>query len=235
MPSASFAFDASLEAVIFDCDGVILESMGIKREAFRDLFADRSDKLGDILALHVRHAGVDRMTKFEMIYRDILREPLSAANKQALAARFERLVEEGVSQCPMVAGAAELITTLQGRVPMAVVSATPQAELDRILARRKLARNFRAVRGSPPAKTALVGALLAAEGWRAQRVLMVGDAAADFAAARDNGVAFIGRLPPGEPDPFPLSTVTVRDLVPLAEAAATSFSTPQRHQQTGMR
>lgn len=235
MPNALSAFDAGLEAVIFDCDGVILESMGIKRQAFRDMFADRPDKLDDILALHIRHAGVDRLTKFEMIYRDILHEPLSATGKQALAARFERLVEEQVSACPMVAGASELMTTLADRVPMAVVSATPQAELERILARRNLAHCFRAVRGSPPPKTALVRALLAAEGWNAQRVLMVGDAAADCAAARDNGLAFIGRLPPGEPDPFPPGTATVRDLVPLAEAAAACFPARHRQQQTGMR
>lgn len=224
MLSALSAFNRDLEAVIFDFDGVIVESLDIKSEAFRDLFAGRPERLGDILALHRQHAGVDRFTKLEMIYRDILHENLSDTNKQALADRFAALVEERVTVCPLVPGAAELLAALEGRVAMAVISATPHAELQRIVDRRGLTRYFDAVHGSPPDKISALRALLAAKHWDVTRVLMVGDAVADYDAARDNKISFIGRLPPGEPNPFPADVTTVPDLAPLARAT-TAFAT----------
>ena len=235
MPSGLPGFDRGLEAVIFDFDGVIVESTAIKVKAFRELFADRPATIEAVVEFHRHNAGIDRLTKFEMIYRDILHETLNAERKAALARRFQDLVEERVGACPMVVGAAALLTALDGHVPMAVVSATPQAEIERIVIRRGLERYFRVVRGSPPDKTRSVHALLAAEGWHAARVLMVGDSAADFAAAHANGLAFIGRLVPDELNPFPPGIPAVRDLAPLVAAAITLYDTPPHEKQTGIR
>lgn len=219
--------DRHFAAMIFDFDGVIVESTGLKTEAFRALFADRADQLEAIVDLHRRHAGVDRFTKFEMIYRDILREPLAAPTRQDLGVRFAQLVENAVTSCPMVPGASELLAALDRRMPMAVVSSTPQPELECIVTRRGLGRFFEAVRGSPPAKSQVVHALLKERSWTAAHVLMVGDAAADLAAARANGVAFIGRLTPDDPYLFPPEVPTVRDLTPLAESARRLYAMTQ--------
>ncbi|HYL33480.1 MAG TPA: HAD family hydrolase [Stellaceae bacterium] len=219
--------DRRFAAMIFDFDGVIVESTELKTEAFRALFADRAGRIEAIVDLHRRHAGVDRFTKFEMIYRDILHEPLTASIRQDLGVRFAQLVEDAVTNCPMVPGAGELLATLDRRMSMAVVSSTPQRELERVVARRGLGRFFAAVRGSPPAKSEAVRALLEERGWTAANVLMVGDAAADLAAARTNGVAFIGRLTPGDPYPFSPEVPTVRDLTPLAESARRLYATTQ--------
>ncbi len=224
MPNAAPILDRRFTAFILDFDGVIVESTEVKTEAFRTLFADRPNQIGAILDLHRRHAGVDRLTKFEMIYRDILREPLDASTTRALADRFAHLVEDAVVARPMVPGAADLLAALADRLPTAVVSATPQAELDRIVDRRGLRRFCRIVRGSPPGKTETVRGLLAAEGWDPAQVLLVGDAEADLEAAQSNGVAFVGRLTPDDPYEFPPETATVRDLIPLAEAVKWKFA-----------
>src|SRR5271166_1937444 len=101
--------EAHLDAIIFDFDGVIVESTDIKTEAFRSLFADWSEKLEAIVDLHQRHAGIDRLVKFEVIYREILCLPLTAERKAALAARFAELVVERVVACPLVPGAAAFL------------------------------------------------------------------------------------------------------------------------------
>lgn len=220
-------FKRRFAAIIFDFDGVIVESAGLKTEAFRTLFADRADRIEAIVDLHRRHAGVDRFTKFEMIYRDILREPLAASTCRDLGARFAQLVEDEVANCPMVPGAGELLAALDRRVPMAVVSSTPQQELERVVARRGLWHFFEAVRGNPPAKSEAVRALLVERKWTAAQVLMIGDAAADFAAAYTNGIAFIGRLTPEDPYAFPPEVPTVRDLTPLAESARRLYAMTQ--------
>jgi beta-phosphoglucomutase len=217
MPNALPGVEAHFDAVIFDFDGVIVESTDIKTAAFRALFADQPDHVDAIEALHRRHEGVNRSIKFEMIYRDILRRPLDAETKAALAGRYGDLVVDQVVACPAVAGVPDVLEALGRHIPLAVVSSTPDGELAQIVARRDLARYFRAVRGAPPAKAEAVRDVVATFGWSADRVAMVGDTTADMAAARHNGLRFIGRVAPGRKNPFPAGTPAIADLNELAE------------------
>ncbi len=56
------------KAIIFDFDGVILESMDVKTKAFALLFKDYPEHLPAVLALHQTHGGMSRFEKFEIIY-----------------------------------------------------------------------------------------------------------------------------------------------------------------------
>jgi phosphoglycolate phosphatase-like HAD superfamily hydrolase len=218
MPNASPGIEAHYDAVIFDFDGVIVESTDIKTAAFRALFADQPDHVDAVEALHRRHEGVNRSIKFEMIYREILRRPLDAATQAALARRYGELVVDQVVTCPAVAGVPDVLDALGRRIPLAVVSSTPDGELAQIVARRDLARYFRSVRGAPPAKAAAIRDVIATFGWSADRVAMVGDTTADLEAARDDGLRFVGRVAPGRECPFPVATLTIADLHGLAAA-----------------
>ena len=54
--------------------------------------------------------------------------------------------------------------------------------------------------------------ILARHDLEPRAVLFVGDAAADWRAARQTGVRFIGRLADGQPSPFPAGTPLISDL-----------------------
>jgi beta-phosphoglucomutase-like phosphatase (HAD superfamily) len=49
-----------LRAIVFDFDGVILESADIKTNAFRALFASYPEHVDQIVDFHLRNAGVSR-------------------------------------------------------------------------------------------------------------------------------------------------------------------------------
>ena len=212
--------DLHLDAVIFDFDGVIVESADIKTSVFRALFSRHAEHLDEIIALHERHAGLSRLVKFDMIHRDILKAPLSPEAKADLASRFEALVVEQVIACPMVPGAKEVLEFLRGRVPTAVASGTPDVELKDIVARRGLTAYFDEVHGSPRGKAEIIGDLLARRSWSAAKVVMIGDAMADYEAAAEHGLNFIGRAPSGRRSPFPTGTRLVADLSGLISAMA---------------
>lgn len=217
MQSFSPVTDFGLDAILFDFDGVILESTAIKTDAFRALFADHPRHLDQILALHLRHGGISRQIKFDMIYREILHMPVPPERKAELGARFNALVEEKVRTCPMVGGAQAVLDRFAGRVAMAVVSGTPDEELNAIVGARGLDRYFVAAHGSPPGKAESISRLMAEQRWNPGRVVMVGDAMTDFDAARATGVGFIGRTIGGA-NPFPQGTPTIGDLTELAAA-----------------
>jgi len=79
-----------------------------------------------------------------------------------------------------------------------------------------LSRYFTEVRGSPRLKETLVADILSAYPLVPERVLMIGDALVDYESAHQNGIAFLGRVRPGDDNPFPESVEIVPDLCPVA-------------------
>lgn len=198
----AYAPGQAVRAVVFDCDGVILESMRAKGDAFRRLFDAEPPYQDAIEAFHYAHGGMSRYEKFDHIYRDILRRTLTPEVRIELGERYGALVQAEVVACPMVGGAQDLLDALQGRVPLFVASATPDAELKDLLARRGLARYFERITGHPTSKTQAIRDAQAATGIPMSAVVFVGDARADYEAARDAGCRFIGRQAPDGATPF---------------------------------
>lgn len=194
---------STLKAIIFDFDGVILESVDIKTEAFRRLFKDYPDHVERIVQLHRENTGLSRYEKFRIIYRDYLRKPLTEQDIVRLDRAFSELVIAEVMSCRFVPGAQEFLAYAACHWPLFIVSGTPHDELCKIVQVRGLARYFRQVHGSPRSKEVLLREILGAYGWEAKDIVFVGDSGADAQAARTVGIRFVGRVREGATTPFP--------------------------------
>ncbi|MCX5796502.1 MAG: HAD family hydrolase [Elusimicrobia bacterium] len=184
-----------IEAVVFDCDGVILESTDIKTEAFRALFRkDHPRRIPEILDYHVRHMGISRHVKFRHICTEILGERYTPRREAQLAADFSRLVFDRVLKCPVVPGAREFLRRGRGRYRFFVASGTPHEELERILRRRRLLAYFERAWGSPAKKPDVIRRVLRDGPFRKGEVVFVGDAESDWRAAKETGVRFVRRV-----------------------------------------
>lgn len=203
-------------AVFLDFDGVILESADIKTKAFTELYKPYGpDVLAAAIAHHKAHGGISRRQKIRHCHATLLGKILSTAELDRLAGQFSHLVEDAVVATDWVPGAEALVTSLQGRMPVFVVSGTPEVELCRIVARRGMSHLFTEVRGSPPEKPPIIRALLSRHGLSADAAVFVGDSMTDHDAALATGLAFVGRVSDGEPSPFPDGTRVVADLTRL--------------------
>jgi phosphoglycolate phosphatase-like HAD superfamily hydrolase len=222
----------NLAAIVFDFDGVILESAGIKVDAFRDIFSRYPAEVDAIVAYHKENAGMGRIEKLRIIYRDILKKPLSSSDEQQLNQEFADYVVARVLACPFVPGVLECLAWSAARYPLFVASGVPQDELQDIVARRDLAKFFKGVYGSPRNKVQILGDIQTEHGWASTQLLMVGDALTDSRAAAKAGTAFVGRVAEGGEDIFvdqPKLGV-VRDLGELLGAlrSPTDSSAPRR-------
>jgi HAD superfamily hydrolase (TIGR01549 family) len=206
--------ETPLRAVFFDFDGVILESVTVKTNAFRALFSAYPEHLAAIINYHLENGGVSRFEKFNVIYRDILRQPLTPEEFQSLGQRFNELVINEVLVCPFVPGAYELLERLVAELPLFVISATPPDELRQIIQRRGLEPFFEGIYGAPPGKAETIGTILDEQGWKPGEVVFIGDSLNDLAAAQTVGVPFIGRMPADNSIVFEIRPV-VHDLVEL--------------------
>jgi HAD superfamily hydrolase (TIGR01549 family) len=209
----------AVDAVAFDFDGVILDSAGIKTQAFERLFESEGPQAqARILEHHKANAGISRFVKFRWAYREVLRRPLPESEERALGERFNSLVEEAVAAAAWIPGAREFLEAHHATVPLYVVSGTPQEELERIVRRRGLTGTFRRTLGSPASKCELLTRIAQELRVQLRRVVMVGDAANDLAGARAAGTSFIGVCPASSPNPFPSDVRVLPDLRPLADA-----------------
>jgi len=187
-------------------------------EAFERLYAGYGPAvLARVMDYIDDKEGISRVEKIRHAHEAFLGIRLSDGELGVLAERYSRMVEDAVAACPWVAGAREFLESHAGRLPLFVVTGTPHAEILRIVARRDMGRYFQEIWGSPPHKTPIVRELLARNGLAAERTAFIGDAPFDYTTARETGVRFIGRVPPGRFSLFPEGTETVADLTNLAE------------------
>jgi phosphoglycolate phosphatase-like HAD superfamily hydrolase len=184
------------KAVIFDFDGVILESADIKTEAFIELFSEYPEHREEILRHHLDNQGISRFRKFAWIYGELLGKDLEEDESRRLGKAFSRIVFEKILACSFVPGAAEILESLEGRCLMFVASGTPQEELDRIIDSRGLSRFFHEVWGTPLEKVEIIRSILDRYGFREDDVLFVGDGLSDYEAAKKTGIPFFARVVP---------------------------------------
>lgn len=183
-----------ISAVVFDCDGVLLESNAVKTLAFGQTVAEFGQKAMDqLMDYHREHGGISRFKKFEWFYHEVVNAPLTDEMMDKLCDRFTQFCIDAVLESPMVAGAKESLDLLSGRVPMFVASGTPEKELQDILIQRGLAPYFKGIHGTPPEKQYLLEQIISENKLDALKVLMVGDAVTDLNAAQYCSTLFYGR------------------------------------------
>lgn len=205
------------QSIIFDFDGVIVESGDIKTNAFADLYQSYGDSIvKEVVRYHKLNGGLSRYKKFRYFQQYLLKEqPLTQDEEDKLDETFSRLVVEAVIASDSVPGADEFIQIEASRIPLFIASGTPETELNTIVTRRGLDPYFTEVRGSPKLKETLIAEILSAHDLTPERVLMIGDALIDYQSAQVNNLAFLGRVRIGDKNPFPEYVKTVPDLQSL--------------------
>jgi len=188
--------------IILDFDGVILESVEVKTEAFRRLFSFAPGHVEEIVNFHRENGGMSRFEKFRYFYRNVLKEPLSDEQYEYLCNRFSELVLDGVLNSPFVPGSIDFLQYFSARTSLFLVSATPFTELDKILTQRDLHHYFKAIYGSPRPKQECIAEILSDTVCPEDDAIFVGDALNDYKAAKTAGVRFIGRVRSGSTNVF---------------------------------
>lgn len=199
-----------IKAIIFDFDGVILESVDIKTNAFIELFKDASEsKKKKIVAYHLAHGGVSRYIKIKHIATKILGKKLTKTEENWLGHLFKEMVYRKVITCPYVEGVMDFITRNKGKYKFYIASGTPSVELNQILKKRKIDKLFSEAHGSPTEKHEIIASILKRKRLKPNEVIFIGDSETDKKAAEKTGVIFIMRSKVKNKDPK--HVVAIRD------------------------
>jgi len=181
------------KAIILDFDGTIVESVGIKDRAFRELFKDYPDHLDEIMTYHLSHNATVRFEKFKYIIEKILKREYTEAVAEDLGRRFSELVFHKILECPYVEGALDFLEYFTIKVPLFLTSISPAAELGNILEARDLKKYFKKVYAVPWIKIDMIRDILQNERISPEEAVFIGDSDEDFKAAKETKIFFIGR------------------------------------------
>ena len=194
----------ALTCLVFDCDGIILESVPVKTRAFARITEPYGDEARDRMVMyHKVHGGVSRYKKFEWFFREVLGREITSEESAAWGRRYAELAFEEVCRCDLVPGIQEVLDRWKGRLPLYVCSGAPHEELLQVLEGRGLDHYFVKIYGSPPAKTELLHQIVREAGVDPAETLMVGDSPTDWQAAEAVGTLFYGRGEEVQGGPWP--------------------------------
>lgn len=183
-----------IKAIVFDFDGVILDSADIKTVAFRKLFFDFPEQIDAIIKYHTDNMGISRYDKFRYIYKNILMLPLTEEEERNLGKRFSDIVLKEILEAPFVRGAIEFLQDSDRSTSFFVASGTPHDELDFITKKREVNQWFTEVHGTPKGKVDIILDIMERYGYKKNEVVFVGDAESDRKAAVKTGIHFVARI-----------------------------------------
>jgi len=185
-----------IKALLFDFDGVILESAGIKTAAYRKLLEENNspEKVDDFMEYHAANTGISRYVKIQYFYEQILGSKLTDTKKEELINKFSEIVFNEILQASFVKGMPEFLEENYKKLPLFVVTGTPTEEINLIIKKRKLNFYFKEVHGAPGEKKDIIFDILNRYKWDPGEAVFFGDAQSDLRAAEETGVIFVARI-----------------------------------------
>lgn len=180
--------------VVFDCDGVILDSNQIKTDAFRIAAKPYGEAAAQAMVnYHIANGGISRYTKFVHFLDHIVPKDApscSGPNLDELLTTFANQVRKGLLSCTVADG----LEQLRRATPHArwlIVSGGDQAELREVFASRRIVDYFNGgIFGSPDTKDTILSRELA-NGTIRHPAVFLGDSRLDQAAARRAKLDFV--------------------------------------------
>lgn len=182
-----------IDLIIFDCDGVILDSVNIKTNTFAMLFSQHGeDFVKEVVDYHLANGGVSRYEKFKYYYTELLGQDLDSTKMLELDNSFNEISFQSILQTPFISGAIQFIRQNYRKWSLYVASGAPERELLEIFDKRGLLKYFKGVYGSPTSKKNLVAKIVKDNQVDPESVLMIGDSDTDEEAASFVGTRFLG-------------------------------------------
>ena len=184
---------AEYKTLVFDCDGVVLNSNQLKIQAYFDVaikFGASETQAQALVDHHVKLGGISRYPKFEYFLREIMQQPVTEQAMQALLTSFTAEVKRLLIDCEI----SPYLTHVRNANPDAkwmIISGGDQAELREIFKQRGIDGLFDAgVFGSPDNKDTILAREITAENI-VKPALFIGDSRYDHQASTNAGLDFV--------------------------------------------
>ena len=184
----------SIKNILWDFDGVILDSMPIRDYGFRKIFESYPKELvEEFIKYHRINGGLSRFHKIKYFYNQLLNKEIVEKQIQDFAEQFTRIMKEQLTNKKyLIQESIDFIKSNHKNYNFHIVSGSEHHELNYLCEKLGLADYFLSINGSPTPKNDLVKNLLEKEKYKKEETILIGDSTNDYEAAKINGIDFYG-------------------------------------------
>lgn len=183
-----------IKNILWDFDGVILNSMKVREWGFREIFKSfDNEKVEALLKYHTLNGGLSRYVKIRYFYEEILEKDISENEVLKYAHAFSMLMKkELINPKNLIADSGKFIKDNYNKYHFHIVSGSDQEELRYLCKELGIFKYFLSIDGSPTPKNQLVNDLLNKYNYSKFETCLVGDSINDYEAAKNNNIKFYG-------------------------------------------
>lgn len=183
-----------IKNILWDFDGVILDSMPIRDYGFRKIFENYPVELvEEFISYHKINGGLSRFHKIKYFYNTLLSKEISKEQIQEYADKFTTIMKEQlINKKYLIQESVDFIKANHKNYNFHIVSGSEHHELNYLCEKLDLAEYFLSINGSPTPKNELVKNLLEKEKYKKEDTILIGDSINDYEAANVNGIEFYG-------------------------------------------
>ena len=183
-------------SLIFDCDGVVLNSNQIKTNSFRIVLKEyNKEAVEDFIDFHKKNGGISRYIKFDYFFKNIL--PKYSQNYKTSPNEFTNLLNNYSKECINNLCNSEVtpnllkMRELTKNIPWMIVSGGDQNELIKVFKHKNISEYFNGgIFGSPDKKIEILEREIKKENIK-YPALMFGDSKLDHEVSVFHKIDFI--------------------------------------------
>lgn len=179
--------------IIFDFDGVILDSSELKLHVFKTLFTNMCDEsvyeLNNYLELN---QGVSRFIKFKYIIENFTNQIYDTQTEDQLDMEFKSLLFKHYNNTSFIYGALDFIQKNYKKKHMYIATSSPDEEIKKILKLKMIDKYFIATYGHPTSKSEAIEKIIKSYGHIREEIIFFGDQNSDYEASKSCMIDFIG-------------------------------------------
>ncbi|MDA9228124.1 HAD-IA family hydrolase [Flavobacteriales bacterium] len=181
-----------IKTVLWDFDGVILDSMKVRDWGFEEIFKDFDQELIDkLLAYHRINGGLSRYVKIRYFFEELLGQSITEERVLEYAQKFSTLMRKELTNSKnLITDTVNFIKNNHQNYNFHIVSGSDQEELRFLNKELRIDQYFISIHGSPTPKKQLVATLLKKHDYSLVRTCLIGDSINDYEAAIENDISF---------------------------------------------
>lgn len=183
-----------IKNILWDFDGVILNSMKIKGDGFIELFKEYDEMyLNKLEQYHYDNGGVSRFEKIKYFFNEILQKDITEREVIKFADKFAEIINKNLfNPSNLIEDSVSYIKENYKKYNFHIVSGAEHNELNELCKYFELDKYFISIDGSPTKKDVLVKKVLEKFNYKKNETILIGDAITDFNAANLNEILFYG-------------------------------------------
>ena len=177
--------------IIFDFDGVIINSHKVKTLAFYNVFKVYGELYGlKAKKFHLEHIGKSRYFKFKYILKNILKSKVTKKKILNLDKEFDHFVQKRIKKMYPSHHLIRFLKNKNNLFNIYISTGTPQANIVKTLKDKKILKYFNKVYGSPKSKNNHIKIIKKNN----KKNIFIGDSFEDFKVAKNSNIEFILKI-----------------------------------------